>query len=93
MQAQDTDIWLDRAVRLIGQASEELADNPDDGIIGTVSAALAALRVAWGDEPSPDLLDYFRGEEADPMADCTCPPELIARGGWQSTCPAHGRHL
>ncbi len=90
MQEQDSAIWVERAARLLERASEELAHDPDDGVIGTASAAYEALRVAWGDIPDAALLDFFRDEEANPDESCTCPSELRERGGWQSTCPAHG---
>lgn len=28
--------------------------------------------------------------EPDDEAKCSCPPDLLSRGGWSSRCPLHG---
>jgi len=78
-------IWADRAVSLLEEAIGLIARNED--AIGTVSAALAALRIEAGELPADELDGYpFPGEAiAEP---CTCPPELARRGGYTSSCRA-----
>jgi hypothetical protein len=78
-------IWGLRGAALLEQALYE--DGTD--AIPTVSAALAAFRIEAGELPASELESYpFPGEDtSDP---CTCPPGLRERGGFRSTCPAHG---
>lgn len=80
-------VWGSRAERLLEQALGEVLSSID--AIPTVDAALAALRIEAGELPADELDGYpFPGEESD--KDCTCPPDLRERGGFTSTCPAHG---
>jgi hypothetical protein len=52
-----------------------------------VDAALAALRIESGELPSDEMDGYpFPGEERH---GCTCPPELLERGGFRGGCPVH----
>jgi hypothetical protein len=77
--------WAMRAERLLEQALQETRDGID--AIPTVDAALTALHVEAGELPTDEMDDYpFAGEETD---DCTCPPELRARGGFRGGCPVH----
>lgn len=80
-------IWGDRAVNLLNQALSELRDNTD--ALPTISAAEACLRIQAG-ELSPAELDGFVFPGEPVPEDCTCPPDLKARGGFRSTCDAHG---
>jgi hypothetical protein len=52
-----------------------------------VLAALTVLRAEAGELP-PDEMDGFSfpGEE---RCNCTCPPELLKRGGFGGGCPVH----
>ncbi|MEU6709908.1 hypothetical protein ABZ897_00400 [Nonomuraea sp. NPDC046802] len=82
-----TTVWAVRAERLLDQAFDEVHSGID--AIPTVSAALAVLRIECGDLPAADMDGYpFPDEEANDL--CTCPADLVVRGGWRSTCPAHG---
>lgn len=69
---------------LIERALSEVIDGED--AIPTLSRAIAALRVEYG-ELDPDELD----EGAGPV--CTCPAELLTRGGFRGSCPVHGAPL
>lgn len=81
-------IWSDRAKCLLAQALSEVADGRD--AIPTAAAAVAALRIEAGELPADELAGYpWPGEESEKP--CTCPPDLVARGGFVSTCPLHGQ--
>ncbi|MFI6296773.1 hypothetical protein ACIBEJ_34650 [Nonomuraea sp. NPDC050790] len=83
-------IWAVRAEQLLEQALDESRSSID--AIPTVSAALAALRIECGELPSA-AMDGYPFQDADGVDDlCTCPPDLAARGGFRSTCPA-AHHL
>ncbi len=76
--------WGDVAEGYLEQALDEVRDGDD--AIAAVSSALAALRIEAGELPA-DEMDVV--EDAD--LECTCPPELLARGGYRSSCPLYGR--
>jgi len=79
-------LWDGRAKRLVEQALAEWEDVEQHA---TLSAALACMRIADGDLPPDELEGYpFPGEDPDVV--CTCPPEMIARGGFKGDCPARG---
>jgi hypothetical protein len=81
-------IWGTRAERLLEQALDEVRSGAD--AIPAVDAALTALRIEAGQVPEDEMDGYrFPGEDDD--VQCTCPPDLAARGGFRSDCPAHGR--
>lgn len=80
--------WGTRAKALLEQALAEI-DTTD--VIPTVTAALQALRIDAGEEPESTMDGYHFPGEADDESGCTCPPDLVERGGWASTCPVHGR--
>lgn len=76
-----TETWGACAERLLEQALDEVRDRVD--AIGTVDGALTALRIEAGELPPDDDL-LADGETVT----CICPPDLVARGGFRSTCPA-----
>lgn len=80
--------WHTRAEALLERALDEARSGID--AIPTVTAALQALRIEAG-EASEDSMDGYHFPGEDDPTPCTCPPDLIARGGWASTCPLHGR--
>lgn len=82
--AAELAIWRDRAEAFLRQALDEVQEGSD--ATGSTEAALMALRI-WGGELPPEVMDgdAFPGE--DPP--CTCPPDLVERGGYGSDCPAH----
>jgi len=60
-----------------------------DDVVPELEAALKCLRIE-AHEADPEELDgyVFPGEQIP----CTCPPDLIARGGFTSTCRAEHKH-
>ncbi len=69
--------WLEAALANVDTDTEAVAE---------AEAALMCCRILAGEaEPDPDLL------VSDEDEDCTCPPDLLARGGFSSGCPAHSR--
>lgn len=87
----DHDLWTHRAELLLEQALGELLGNHDP--IPTITAALMALRIECGEEPADQMDGYPFPEEERDESGCTCPPDLVARGGWRSSCPVHGNGL
>lgn len=78
-------IWSDRAARLLEQAVSQIRD--DEDAIPVVGAALAALRIEVGELPEDELEGYpFPGEPRPGI--CTCPPDLVRRDGYTSSCRA-----
>jgi hypothetical protein len=92
MQAQEyteRTIWSIRAERLLNEALGQI-ESPDD-VLSLISAADACIRIDLGEKPEDDLYGYpFPDEDEDNTDACTCPPALIERGGFRSTCPVHG---
>lgn len=89
--ADATSVWSARAERLLEQALSETRDGIDS--IPTVDAALTALRIEAGEVPADAMDGYHFPGEDDSDDGCTCPPALVARGGWSSRCPVHGGGL
>jgi hypothetical protein len=89
--------WGALAERLLVQALTKLNNDEDDALVA-VDAARAALRAWAGEVPEAEFRDLLcaldqPGEPTEDAGDaipCTCPPGLAARGGWRSSCPAHG---
>jgi hypothetical protein len=81
----DRSIWGRRAEQLLRQALDEVLSDVD--ALASVGAAEAALRIQAGELPEGELEGFpFPGEEERP--ECTCPPALVARGGFRSSCLA-----
>lgn len=88
LESAEDERWADHATTLLEQALDRI---DSDDVISTVLEALAALYLMAGETPHTiviDVADYqdFIDEDED---ECTCPPDLVARGGWQSTCEYH----
>lgn len=91
-------IWTARAARLLEQALDEIHSEADPLV--TMDLARAALLIEAGELPASEVDGFpFPGEDdededaEDNSGDddlCTCPPDLMARGGWASTCPVCG---
>jgi hypothetical protein len=82
--------WIDRADEFLADALENIrSDDVIDDAIQAVTEALIALYLSVGETPATVVLDAagYRDREED---ECSCPPELVARGGWRSRCPVHG---
>lgn len=56
-----------------------------DDALPTLSAAIAALRIEASELPADELDHLYQAAPA-----CTCPPDLVARGGFRFSCCAHG---
>lgn len=81
--------WSLRAQRLLEKAIGEVRDGAGDPL-DTLSAAIASLRIECGELPAEELDGYpFPGEDNEVAAECTCPPDLLARGGFRGGCPIH----
>lgn len=64
-------------------------DTADAEVLGEAQLALMALHMLYGStEPitliPTDVLEHMN----QPAPTCICPPDLVARGGYRSTCPA-----
>ena len=77
--------WSDRAKTFMEAALEDMGNKHD--AIPNASAALACLRIECGEQPPDDDLADLADGNAEP--DCTCPPDLVARGGFTSSCAFH----
>lgn len=78
--------------RLEAALSGLLDDASDGVVVGAAEEAVMALRLLYG-STDPVLLDPVDVLELinSPELTCSCPPELVARGGYQSACSAdHG---
>lgn len=71
--------------------AESLDEIDSEDVLPTVLEAVAALYLAAGETPHTVVIDAGGYEDFvnDEVVECTCPPELVARGGWQSTCEFH----
>lgn len=86
MNAGEQEVWDARARRLVEHALAEWEDVEPHSPLG---AALACLHIAEGALPPDELDGYpFPGEE--PVVECICSPEQLARGGFRGGCPARG---
>lgn len=80
-------IWLVRAERLLTCAIGEVQDETD--ALETISAAVACLKIAYGELPPEELVNYpFPGEGHEGPV-CTCPAGMLARGAYRGDCPAN----
>lgn len=82
-------IWTARAERVAEQVLSDVKSGTD--ALPAVSLLEAVLRAEAGELPAGEMaaLDaYFRRDEGD-EADCTCPPDLLERGGFRGGCPVH----
>lgn len=87
---RDEELWIGRAGRLLEEALS-LIDGED--VLPLVSAADAALRIAYGELPESEMDEYpFPGEPEPERFSCICPPELLARDGFKGGCPVHAYH-
>jgi hypothetical protein len=61
-------------------------------VLGEVQQALMALHMLYGSTEVITLIPADVLEHIDqPEPTCICPPDLVARGGYRSACPAnHG---
>lgn len=82
---EEESIWIDRAARLLDAAAGKLRSGEEAWM--EISAAEAALKIDAGELPAEELEGYPFPGEASVLPECTCPPDLRARGGWSSTCP------
>ena len=79
--------WAQAAEHYLEQALDDVRIMDD--AIPAVSAALACLRMEVGELP-PDE-DLLLIDVDDAGIECRCPPDLVERGGFVSTCPEHGQ--
>lgn len=81
MSHVDKSKWETKAQELLREAADRLHD---EDVFPLISAATVALQVAVGELSEEELkADFF------PEARCTCPPELLERGGYRGSCPVH----
>lgn len=83
----EQELWAARAKRLLEQALYEIDDRD---VLPIVTAAETALRIQVGELPPSELDGYPFPGEPEPVGDCICPPDLLARGGHRGGCPVHG---
>ncbi len=89
-------VWL-TAVAVEAATLEEAGTILDEtyGCEGWNATAVDAIAV-WtpGGDPHEILEDDERvGDRSCTIANCTCPPGLVERGGFRSSCPEHGTGL
>jgi hypothetical protein len=77
------------AERLTERALDEIRDSSD--AIPLLSGAIAALMIEAGEMTADDLASLEAWASGEVAVTCTCPPDLVARGGFRSSCPAHGQ--
>ncbi len=77
-------LWTEVVADLLDRAIEELRGGED--FVATVSAANAACEIMEGRLAEDELDASWWGEDTGP--ECVCPPDLVARGGLASACPA-----
>lgn len=86
-------VWRVEAERLVNEVRDAiLAD--EDAI--PLACELVAVLHLWGGE-APEYMrvsaaDYAE-RFAEPEPECTCPTDLVERGGFESTCSLHGGRL
>jgi hypothetical protein len=85
---QGISVWSERAEAALEEALVAVRDGVD--AIPAVTAALDCLRAEAGELSQEDVAAL--AEMFTPGPACTCPPELVARGGFRSSCPMHGGH-
>ncbi|MCU1500565.1 MAG: hypothetical protein JWM47_4518 [Acidimicrobiales bacterium] len=77
--------------RLLGEALAEVENGNDP--IPAITEALAAAYLEAGEHPASVVIDvagYEQGlADAEALAVCICPPDLVDRGGFKSGCPVH----
>lgn len=77
-------VWIDEALTQIEHARAALENGGADiDVFTPLSLAELAAKIAWGDLPESEW-----PEDYEPI--CTCPPELVERGGFKGDCPARG---
>lgn len=91
---KDADWYARLAERATEQALDNMRSNEDAS--AELSLAVTAWNAVMGSATADELADL---DEYEVTADgyglaetreCTCPPELAARGGFSSRCPVHG---
>jgi hypothetical protein len=80
-------LWGKRAEEALKRALDKVRGSID--AIADVTLALDCLRAEAGELPPDVLADLIADYEDDGPA-CTCPPELVERGGFKGGCPVHG---
>jgi hypothetical protein len=66
-----------------------LTNNGSDAVLGEAQAALMALHMLYGSTGTITLVPGDIMDDVDrPEPVCICPPDLVARGGFRSGCPA-----
>jgi hypothetical protein len=82
--SEERSVWSIRAQEAIEQALGEVIDGDD--AIATLSLATACLQAEVGELDAEDMADLDRFYKC-PI--CTCPPDLLERGGYRGGCPVH----
>jgi hypothetical protein len=67
------------------------ADRDAGADLALAAAAWAVVMGDAGDDIRADMDEYELTDDGYQLRQpCTCPPDLLARGGFRSTCPVHG---
>jgi hypothetical protein len=74
------------AGKLLEQALDDVLSGSD--AIPAVGAALIVLRIEAGEHPADELPRLEAFATGETLAECICPPDQVARGGWSSRCRA-----
>lgn len=78
-----------RVEEVLFRATQLASDDPEEAL-QWATLAVDMLRSSQGDEIAAERLDGFFAE-AD--VQCSCPPGLLARGGFRGSCEMHGAAL
>ncbi len=85
LTSEISDRFVEEAKAQLEKALSALESNGADlDVFAPIQLAELAARIAWGDTPASEWPE----NEPDPV--CTCPPELVASGGFKGDCPARG---
>jgi len=76
------DRWSQRADEQLEEALGALRDlnETSDAVFSSIHLAELAFRIALGEKPEGEWPEEY---------ECTCPPDLVARGGFKSGCIVH----
>lgn len=85
-QARETaERWTKEAEAQTKAALDAIrSDGSDVDVLGSLALADLAFRIALGERSEAEY------PQDDKSALCSCPPDLLVRGGFKGGCPVHG---
>ncbi len=84
LTSEVSDRFVEEAKAQLEKALGALESNAADlDVFAPIQLAELAARIAWGDTPASEWPEDY-------VPVCTCPPQLLERGGFKGDCPARG---